>query len=267
MVSAISGFALPDAIYYCLAYTLLIILHEGGHFIAARAFGLQVSNVEISGLGGMCFIQAPRTVKEALVVFSAGLAVQMAILLLTILSASLFGAPTSALGQCVFRTFTFVNAAILILNIIPAKVRWGFANDGLVLWRLFLHVWKDRPYPFSPNFKETILFPPDTRLHLLEEFSRAGVTTGLEILNDATTPMEFVVAVLMTHLDMDREGATAMMLDIHRNGGVLVPVDDVARSAAIAAAITSDAHEQGHQFVCRAFNVIAAMSEQGADPG
>lgn len=267
LVSAMTGFAFPAAIYNCVFFTLLIVLHECGHIVAARAYGLQVNSVEISGLGGMCFIQVPHSVGETLAVFSAGLAVQTVILLVTILYVSVAGYPASVAGQCAVRIFTFVNAAIIVMNILPAKVRWGFANDGLVLWRLFLHVWKGQPFPFALKLDETILFPPDTRLHLLDSFARAGFTTGIEILNDATTPMEFVVAVLKQHLDVDREAAIAMMLCIHRTGGVLVPVEGHARSVAIAAAITADARGQGHPLVCRDVTVPAASTDPGTTPG
>jgi ATP-dependent Clp protease adapter protein ClpS len=262
LVSTMTGFAFPAVIYYCLLFTLLTVLHECGHVIAAKAHGLQVDSVEISWLGGMCTIQAPRGVAEALMIFSAGLVVQIAVLLLTILYVLLVGQPTTALGKCTVTIFTFVNAIIIIVNIIPAKVQLGFANDGLVLWRLFTHVWKGQPFPF-PTSDQTILFPPDTRLHLLEGFAGADFTTGIEFLNDATTPMEFVVAVLIQHLEIDREAAIELMLGIHRNGGVLVPIEGSVRSAAIAAAITSAALENGHALVCRDVNLVEATLARG----
>lgn len=102
------------------------------------------------------------------------------------------------------------------------------------------------------------VFPPGTSLVQVESMVPAGFTTGLELLNDNTTPMEFVVSILARYLDMDREQAIALMLKVHWDGGVLIPVEAMEAAEAMAAAISSDARAAGHQLVCRAVNARAA---------
>jgi ATP-dependent Clp protease adaptor protein ClpS len=40
----------------------------------------------------------------------------------------------------------------------------------------------------------------------------------IELLNDDFTPMEFVVLVVMTYFEMDKESAIQLMLEVHTNG-------------------------------------------------
>ena len=96
---------------------------------------------------------------------------------------------------------------------------------------------------------------------LAREFAAAAATvthddtefiTGIELFNDDTTPMEFVVAMLTEQLHMAREPAIAVMLKIHRSGRARVALDGMERSHAVAAAISAAAAAAGHQFVCRA---------------
>jgi ATP-dependent Clp protease adaptor protein ClpS len=78
---------------------------------------------------------------------------------------------------------------------------------------------------------------------------------GVEILNDNTTPMEFVVTVLEQHLRMTRDAAIALMLDIHEDGGALVPMATFESAQIAAAAIQADAALKKHAFTCRAVHL------------
>ncbi len=252
MLSIFSGFSLTEWLYYCLAFLALISVHELGHFAAARFLGLKVFSVDISGLGGQCNVQAPSGIRDTLLVFSAGLLAQCALLLLTWLYIAIFGWPTSAFGKCVAETFTVYNAVLFVLNLIPGKSFSGLSTDGNIIWKVILHATKGTPHPFPDPLAITRVFPAETSLLSLEEFSTPGFTTGVEILNDSKTPMEFVLTTLMQQLQLDREKAIILMLDIHKNGGALVPTAGLDRAEAIAAAVTEAARNQGHQLVCRA---------------
>src|SRR5215831_6921578 len=59
-------------VYFCLAFTLLVIMHEAGHVLAAVALRLKVFTVEISGVGGLCRIERPRSVRQSVLVYTAG---------------------------------------------------------------------------------------------------------------------------------------------------------------------------------------------------
>jgi ATP-dependent Clp protease adapter protein ClpS/Zn-dependent protease len=255
MLSIFSGFRLTEWFYYCLAFLALISIHELGHFAAARLLGLKVFSVDISGLGGQCNVQAPRGIRDTLLVFSAGLLAQCALFLLTLLYTAIFGWPTSAFGKCVVYTFTTYNVFLFVLNLIPGKTFSGLSTDGNIIWKVILHATKGTPHPFPDPIAATRVFPAETSLLALDDFSTPGFTTGVEILNDSKTPMEFVVTTLMQQLQLDREKAIILMLEIHKNGGALVPTAGLDRAEAIAAAVTEAARDQGHQFVCRAVEV------------
>ena len=98
LLSIFAGFQPLESIYYCVAFVLLIAVHELGHFSAARFFGLKVFAIDISGAGGKCWIQA--------------------------------------------------------------------------------------------------VFPPNTALLSIDGFAPTGFSTGIEVFNDNTTPMQFVADVL-----------------------------------------------------------------------
>src|SRR5215472_442691 len=51
--------------FFCLAYLLLVIVHEAGHVLAAVALRIKVFTVEISGVGGLCRIERPRRVRDS----------------------------------------------------------------------------------------------------------------------------------------------------------------------------------------------------------
>lgn len=253
-----SGFQPLASIYYIFAFTLLVLLHELAHVAAARWHGLKVFSVEISGFGGECRIQAPQAIRDTLVVYAAGLFVQFVLLLLAVAWVVALGRfPQEALGRSVAITFIFCNLFMLVVNIIPATAPGGQPNDGRVLWRLMLHVVKGHPHPFPNPLETTRLFPPDTALLSIEGMMPPGFVTGIEILNDSGTPMEFVVDTLMRRLDLDRDAAIRLMLAIHQQGGQLVPVGDWDRAKVIADAISDDAQRLGHPLVCRAVAVAA----------
>ena len=96
------------------------------------------------------------------------------------------------------------------------------------------------------------LFPPETRLLTIDGLLPPGFTTGIEMLNDDTTPMEFVIEMLQKHLKLEREAAVAAMLGVHTRGGLLLPVEDHERAEQIARAIATESRERGHQLICRA---------------
>ena len=252
MLSIFSGFRLTEWAYYCLAFLALISIHELGHFAAARLLGLKVFSVDISGLGGQCNVQAPHGIRDTLLVFSAGLLAQCALFLVTLLCIAVFGWPSSAFGKCVAYTFTAYNAFLFVVNLIPGKSFSGLSTDGNIIWQVILHATKGAPHPFPDPLAITRVFPAETSLLSLAEFSAPGFTTGVEILNDSKTPMEFVVTTLMQQLQLDRDAAIILMFNIHKNGGALVPTAGFDKAEAIAAAVTEAARHQGHQFVCRA---------------
>lgn len=256
VLCAWSGFQPLASLYFVFAFTLLVLLHELAHVAAARWHGLKVFSVQISGFGGECNIQAPKGVRDTLTVFAAGLLVQTVLLGLAVAWVLNLGKfPDDAFGRALAITFIFCNLFMLVFNIIPGNAPGGAPNDGRVLWWLMLHSFKGHPHPFPDPLAETRLFPPETSLLSIEGMAPAGFTTGVEILNDEKTPMEFVVGSLMKHLDVSRDEAVQLMLAIHQKGGKLVAVAEWEKARAIAEGISGEARGAGHPLVCR---VVAA---------
>jgi len=99
------------------------------------------------------------------------------------------------------------------------------------------------------------LLPPGTSLLTLPDFVPPGFTQGIQILNDDSTPMNFVVSVLGTHLSLPREDANRTMLTIHLLGGVLLPTATLADAERIAALMTAEAGRLGYPLACSAVSI------------
>ena len=110
--------------------------------------------------------------------------------------------------------------------------------------------WRSR-LPASP------LLPRDTSLVSNPDFVPPGFTHGVEILNDNTTPMNFVVGVLSAHLGLSEEDSNDTMLAIHSRGGALIPTASSADAQQIAALITAAATESGYPLICRPASIGA----------
>jgi ATP-dependent Clp protease adapter protein ClpS len=243
-------------VYFCLAYLLLVIIHEAGHVLAAVALRLRVFAVEISGVGGVCQFERPRRMRQSVLVYSAGLLAQAFVFSITLAYIEAFGSPGGQFGDAIAFTFTFVNVVMFIINLIPWRSeRSGLATDGSVLWRLFLHVFRGHPHPHPPlvavQADQSPIFPQETRLLKKPGFRPPGFVHGIEILNDRSTPMEFVVTTLMTHLGLTKEQAIVKMLDIHNTGGTLIKLKSAREAQRIADAVSAEARASGHSFVCR----------------
>lgn len=256
IVSLYGGIEPRQWIYYCMAFTLLVVVHEAGHVLAAIALRLKVFSVEISGVGGLCRFERPRRVPHSVLVYVAGQLAQVAAFLLTVAYLKAFGAPTHPYGRALVNTFTIVNAILFVVNLIPYRdKRSGLSTDGSMLLRLFLHVYRGHPHPHPPLVatpaEQAPVFPPETRLLSKPGFRPPGFVHGVEMLNDSTTPMEFVVTTLTTHLGLTRDQAIVKMLDIHNTGGMLFAFPTEQQARTIADAVSADATAAGHRFVCR----------------
>ena len=251
-LALIAGAGLPGIAGYCLAYAALFGLHECGHAAVAHALGLQVYSVELSAVGGFCRLQMTRRPRDTWLVYSAGLAVQILLLLLTLAGVAIFGHAHAPFAVAVVTTFTWVNMMVFLINLLPGRTLSGSQTDGSILWGLYRHVARNEPHPLAAQHAASPLFDPSTRLLTIAGLRPEGFGSGIEMLNDDTTPMEFVVAVLQAYLGFDQTGAHAVAMQIHTRGGVLLPLADRARADAVADAIARDARAQGHRLVCRA---------------
>lgn len=100
------------------------------------------------------------------------------------------------------------------------------------------------------------IFPPETTLLTLEDFVPEDFVQGVEILNDHTTPMPFVVHILQQHLHMSKSQAIETMLKIHEKGGKIIALESQQAAETIAQKICDDARIHGHSLVCRAISTL-----------
>jgi ATP-dependent Clp protease adapter protein ClpS len=109
--------------------------------------------------------------------------------------------------------------------------------------------WLSRVQAASP------VLPSGASLLSRPDLVPAGFAQGIEILNDNTTPMEFVVDVLSAHVGLDLKDSTQAMLAVHTCGGVLIPTTSLQEAERIAAQITAEAAKQGYPLKCRAASI------------
>ncbi len=256
-LALIAGSGIEGALGYCVAYAALFAFHETGHAVAARALGLRVFAVELSGVGGFCRLQVPRSARDTWLVYSAGLMAQGLLLALTLATVAVAGPPASRFGAAVVTTFTWVNLLIFLVNLIPGRTQSGLLTDGSVLWGLVRHVTRGAPHPLAAQHAASPVFDPATPLLTIPGLRTDGFVSGIEMLNDDSTPAEFIVEMLHAHAGLGIQAAAAAMLQIHRRGGLLLPLPDRAHADAVADAIARDTQARGYRLVCRAVTADA----------
>jgi ATP-dependent Clp protease adapter protein ClpS len=112
--------------------------------------------------------------------------------------------------------------------------------------------------PFRPEHRPPVVFSADTSLITIPRFVPAGFVHGIEILNDNSTPMEFVVSALGECLGLSYTDSVRAMLEIHYQGGKLVPLPSLDEAHRVADAVAARAAKQNYALVCRAVSVTSS---------
>ncbi|MFZ5969992.1 MAG: site-2 protease family protein [Bacteroidota bacterium] len=138
-----AGLGIVDMVWsvvFVLAVFLCVTLHEYGHALAARRYGIQTKDITLLPIGGLAKLESiPEKPKEELVVAIAGPLVNVAIVLVLIPLLLLFGsfdAPLSVsnIGKSNFLLMlAAVNVSLVVFNLIPA-----FPMDGGRIFRALL---------------------------------------------------------------------------------------------------------------------------------
>lgn len=256
LVSRLNHSGAWQTFWLCLAYPLLILAHEAGHAIAAHLSGTRVLGIWLRGLGGHCKVLGLRSNKATFAVYSGGIVAQLFLLMAASAYVAIAGWPHDVLSESLVATFTFVNVALIAFALIPHASQ-GQVTDGYVLMKLAHHVLTRKTGPV--DIKGTAapsepgpVFSPET--HLLDKagFAPRGFSVGVEILNDDTTPMDFVVDTLMRNLEVTQDEAMRLMFEIHVTGGAVVALPDIGTAKRVAHDIMMEASASGRAFVCRA---------------
>ena len=141
------------------------------------------------------------------------------------------------------------------MGLVP--VRTGAQTNGSLMVRI--HDLDDvdaARAEWRANLPVSPVLPPETSLASIPEFVPPGFRQGIEILNDNTTPMNFVATVLNTHAHLSLEDSHKTMLAIHRRGGALIPTTSFAEAERIATQITAEAAKDSHPLICRPVSIV-----------
>lgn len=115
-----------------LGILILIIVHEIGHAVVVRAFGLGLLAVDVRGIGGQCqWYGHPTPIRRAIIAWGGVLG--QAVVLAIALPASYFlpgGTPGFVVEMV--GAFVYANLYLMVFNLLPIP---GF--DGAEAWKLF----------------------------------------------------------------------------------------------------------------------------------
>lgn len=123
---ALAGIGLIGAVFFC------VVLHEFGHALAARRYGIPTRDITLYPIGGVARLQRiPEKPLQELVVALAGPAVNVVIAgviaLFLLLTGQTFrpGAGLAAPHQMFFQNLFWINLLLVVFNLLPA-----FPMDG-----------------------------------------------------------------------------------------------------------------------------------------
>lgn len=134
------------SVVFVLAIFVCVTLHEYGHALAARRYGIQTRDITLLPIGGLARLESmPEKPKEELVVAVAGPAVNV-VIALVLFPILLFTdgvgeiGSLSTVGKSNFLLMLMgVNISLVLFNLIPA-----FPMDGGRIFRALLGFWLER---------------------------------------------------------------------------------------------------------------------------
>lgn len=137
--AARSGFAVLFGLGFALAIFACVLLHEFGHALVARRFGIGTRRITLLPIGGVAELErSPSDPRAEMYIAAAGPAVNLAIASILSLVGLTTGAFTSGgVAALVFNGLVGANLMLALFNLIPA-----FPMDGGRVFR----AWAQRRY-------------------------------------------------------------------------------------------------------------------------
>jgi Zn-dependent protease len=114
-----------------LGFFLLVLLHEVGHALVVRRYGLQVSSIDLHAFGGVCHWSGQATSWQRAVIAWGGVMAQALLLVVTTGIVAIVGSPHSAFVAQIVYVFTATNLWLIVLNLAPIP-----PLDGAEAWKI-----------------------------------------------------------------------------------------------------------------------------------
>lgn len=113
-----------------IGFFLIILIHEAGHALLARRFGLQVHRIEMHGLGGLCAYGGWASPYQHAAIAWGGVLAQGALFLVA-LALSMLQVFSFGIAGRIMHMFVTANLFIIGLNLLPLPFL-----DGGTAWKL-----------------------------------------------------------------------------------------------------------------------------------
>lgn len=116
-----------------LGFVLLVLVHELGHAVLVRAFGLRVVGIDVHGLGGECQWTGFASERAKATIAWGSVLAQVVVLVTTPLWGDRLPRPAPPFFEQLLSACTATNVMLMLLNLLPVP-----PLDGATAWRIFL---------------------------------------------------------------------------------------------------------------------------------
>ena len=184
-------------VIFILLLFACVLLHEFGHAIAAKAFGIKTPDITLLPIGGVARLERmPEKPSQELIVALAGPAVNVVIALALFLGVGLRGVadPDTVQGSDMLRQLMQINVVLVLFNLIPA-----FPMDGGRVLRALLAT--------KLNYARATQIAATVGQGCAFLFGFWGLTSGNYII---------IFIALFVYIGASQEAAMAQMKDVSR---------------------------------------------------
>jgi Zn-dependent protease len=137
------------AVAVVLSFIAMLLIHELGHQLVARAKGCHVLAIELYPLHGLCRFSAPFDAFDDALIAWGGVLAQFAVAIPFAIYATWFGFTSMAPVAVIIAILGAFSPAIALLNLIPVK-----PLDGAKAWTLVPILWRRARRPEVKSAQE-----------------------------------------------------------------------------------------------------------------